>query len=46
MQDFGYIAAKTVSEAVALLDEKGQTARILAGGTDLIVPSQGSTARR
>jgi carbon-monoxide dehydrogenase medium subunit len=37
MQDFGYIAAKTVSEAVALLDEKGQTARILAGGTDLIV---------
>ena len=37
MQDFGYIAAKTVSEAVALLDEKGQTARILSGGTDLIV---------
>ena len=37
MQDFGYTAAKTVSEAVALLDEKGQTARILAGGTDLIV---------
>ncbi|MDE0010758.1 MAG: xanthine dehydrogenase family protein subunit M [Candidatus Poribacteria bacterium] len=37
MQDFGYIAAKTVSEAVALLDEKGQTARILAGGTDIIV---------
>ncbi len=37
MQDFGYVAAKTVSEAVTLLDEKGQTARILAGGTDLIV---------
>ena len=37
MQDFGYTAAKTVSEAVSLLDEKGQTARILAGGTDLIV---------
>jgi carbon-monoxide dehydrogenase medium subunit len=37
MQDFEYIAAKTVSEAVALLDEKGQTARILSGGTDLIV---------
>ena len=37
MQDFGYTAAKTVSEAVALLDEKGQSARILAGGTDLIV---------
>ena len=37
MQDFGYIAANTLSEAVALLDEKGQAARILAGGTDLIV---------
>ncbi len=37
MQDFGYIAAKTVSEAVSLLDEKGQAARVLAGGTDLIV---------
>lgn len=37
MQDFAYIAANTVSEAVTLLDEKGQTARILAGGTDLIV---------
>ncbi|MDE0554103.1 MAG: xanthine dehydrogenase family protein subunit M [Candidatus Poribacteria bacterium] len=37
MQDFAYIAANTVSEAVTLLDEKGQAARILAGGTDLIV---------
>ena len=37
MQDFRYIAAKTVSEAIGLLDEKGQTARILAGGTDIIV---------
>ena len=37
MQDFAYIAANTVSEAVTLLDEKGQSARILAGGTDLIV---------
>lgn len=37
MQDFGYIDAKTVSEAVSLLDEKGRTARLLAGGTDLIV---------
>lgn len=37
MQAFEYIAAKTVPEAVALLDEKGEKARILAGGTDLIV---------
>lgn len=40
MQAFEYIAAKTVSEAVALLDEKGDQARILAGGTDLIVQAR------
>ena len=37
MQDFSYIAATTIPEAVALLDEKGESARLLAGGTDLIV---------
>ena len=37
MQAFEYIPANTVSEAVTLLDEKGENARILAGGTDLIV---------
>ena len=37
MQDFSYVVAKTVPEAVALLDENGEKARILAGGTDLIV---------
>ncbi len=37
MRDFSYIAANTIPEAVALLDEKGESARILAGGTDLIV---------
>lgn len=40
MQAFEYIDAKTVSEAVALLDEKGEQARILAGGTDLIVQAR------
>ncbi len=40
MQAFEYIAAKTVSEVVALLDEKGDQARILAGGTDLIVQAR------
>ncbi len=37
MQAFEYVAARTVTEAVALLGQKGQNARILAGGTDLIV---------
>ena len=40
MQAFEYIAAKTVSEAITLLDEKGDQARILAGGTDLIVQAR------
>jgi CO/xanthine dehydrogenase FAD-binding subunit len=37
MKAFDYIAPKTVAEAVALLAEKGDRARVLAGGTDLIV---------
>jgi CO/xanthine dehydrogenase FAD-binding subunit len=32
-----YAAPKTVAEAVALLAEKGDRARVLAGGTDIIV---------
>ena len=40
MQAFEYINAQTVSEVVALLDEKGDQARILAGGTDLIVQAR------
>ncbi len=40
MQAFEYINAKTVSEAVSLLYEKGDKARILAGGTDLIVQAR------
>jgi len=40
MQAFEYINAKTVSEAVTLLNEKGDKARILAGGTDLIVQAR------
>ena len=31
MQDFSYVSAKTVPEAVALLDENGEKARVLAG---------------
>jgi carbon-monoxide dehydrogenase medium subunit len=37
LQAFDYIAAKTVDEATALLAAKGAQARVLAGGTDLIV---------
>ena len=37
MRAFDYIPAKTVNEAVALLAEKGDQAKPLSGGTDLIV---------
>jgi carbon-monoxide dehydrogenase medium subunit len=36
VRPFGYIAAKTAAEAVALLAEHGAAARVLAGGTDLL----------
>jgi CO/xanthine dehydrogenase FAD-binding subunit len=37
MKAFDYAAPSTVAEAVALLAEKGDRARALAGGTDVIV---------
>lgn len=37
MKDFEYTAPQTLREAVKLLAEKGENARALAGGTDLIV---------
>jgi carbon-monoxide dehydrogenase medium subunit len=37
MQDFDYVRVKEVREAVAVLFENGDEARILAGGTDLLV---------
>ncbi len=37
MKDFEYVAPKTLRDAVASLAEKGDKARIMAGGTDLIV---------
>lgn len=37
MRDFEYAAAATVDEAVSLLSAGGSRARILAGGTDIIV---------
>ena len=37
MQDFDYAIARSVDEAVSLLAEKGDKARVLAGGTDILV---------
>jgi carbon-monoxide dehydrogenase medium subunit len=37
MKDIDYAAPKTLAEAVALLKDKGDRARVLAGGTDIIV---------
>jgi len=37
LRDFEYTAPSTLREAVKLLSEKGEAARVLAGGTDLIV---------
>lgn len=37
MRPFDYIAAASADEAVALLAENGEKARVLAGGTDLVV---------
>ena len=37
MRDFEYKAPATIDEAVALLAERGSEARVLAGGTDIIV---------
>ena len=36
MKPFDYIAAKTADEAIALLAQHGSSAKILAGGTDLL----------
>ena len=37
MQAFDYIQPHSVADAVVLLNERGEKARVLAGGTDLIV---------
>lgn len=37
MKDIDYAAPKTIAEAVALLSKHGDKAKILAGGTDVIV---------
>jgi carbon-monoxide dehydrogenase medium subunit len=37
MQPFSYARPTSLAEAIALLDERGPDARVLAGGTDLII---------
>lgn len=37
MKDFQFQTAATVDEAVSLLAAKGERAKVLTGGTDLIV---------
>ncbi|RLT26082.1 MAG: xanthine dehydrogenase family protein subunit M [Chloroflexi bacterium] len=37
MQDVKYVKPKTLQEAVSILKDNGPTARVLAGGTDIIV---------
>jgi xanthine dehydrogenase FAD-binding subunit len=37
MKDFEYAAATTIDEAIGLLAERGDRARVLTGGTDLLV---------
>ena len=37
MHAFGYARPATLAEAVALLEANGPDARVLAGGTDLVI---------
>lgn len=41
MHPFAYITPKTVEDAVAVLNKHGDRARLLAGGTDLLVQARG-----
>jgi CO/xanthine dehydrogenase FAD-binding subunit len=43
LQDFKYVRPKTLEEALELIDEYGKEAKILAGGTDVIVGLRGKT---
>jgi carbon-monoxide dehydrogenase medium subunit len=45
MHTFAYARPATVAEAVALLDEHGPAARLLAGGTDLVIRLRDGSAR-
>jgi len=45
MHTFAYARPTTLAEAVAILDEHGPGARLLAGGTDLLIRLRDGTAR-
>jgi CO/xanthine dehydrogenase FAD-binding subunit len=45
MQTFAYERPSTLAEAIALLDAHGSDARLLAGGTDLIIRLRDGSAR-
>jgi CO/xanthine dehydrogenase FAD-binding subunit len=45
MRPFAYERPPTIGEAVALLDARGPDARVLAGGTDLIIRLRDGTLR-
>jgi CO/xanthine dehydrogenase FAD-binding subunit len=45
MHTFAYARPATLAEAVALLDEHGSEARLLAGGTDLVIRLRDGTVR-
>jgi CO/xanthine dehydrogenase FAD-binding subunit len=45
MQPFAYAAPSTLSEAIALLEEHGPEACLLAGGTDVVVGLRNRTLR-
>ncbi len=40
MKEFGYICARSLDEAIELLNEPNQRSRVLAGGTDLLVQAR------
>src|SRR4051794_27659845 len=45
MQPFTYVRPETLADAVALLAEHGPSARLLAGGTDLVINLREGTLR-
>jgi xanthine dehydrogenase FAD-binding subunit len=40
MKDFGYVAPNSIDDAVAVLTKHGDAARVLAGGTDIIIQTR------